>query len=249
MWGRKTRVVRPMSSGGGGFLRWVRCRPGRGRRSSGGLRGEEVVVVFDRGLGEVVFHVGDRGGVGDVADFVQGGGDDGSGAGGDDSGGEGCGGFFVFGRQGWPASPVRGRVALARARRRRASPVLIRSRVRRNSAAFRAPSSAGGEVTSGSWPQAAAPPSDEDVSATAVPVPAGAGCPEAGALCSRAALRPGTAARPETQSAFPPISSMGKHCHRGLTFLLGAHTGVDAGFSNGFRSYGLFGVTLVVAPA
>ncbi|MDQ1056346.1 hypothetical protein QFZ23_000247 [Arthrobacter globiformis] len=65
-----------------------------------GDAGEEVVVVFDRGVGEVVFHVGDRVGVGDVADFVQGGGDDGSGAGGDDSGGEGGGGFLVFGWHG-----------------------------------------------------------------------------------------------------------------------------------------------------
>ena len=65
-----------------------------------GDAGEEVVVVFDRGLGEVVFHLGDRGGVGDVADFVQGGGDDGSGAGGDDPGGEGGGGFRVFGWHG-----------------------------------------------------------------------------------------------------------------------------------------------------
>jgi len=42
----------------------------------------------------------------------------------------------------------------------------------------------------------AAPPSDESVSATAVPVPAGAGRPEAGTLRSWAALRPGTGARP-----------------------------------------------------
>jgi hypothetical protein len=67
-----------------------------------GDAGEEVVVVFDRGLGEGVFHVGDRVGVGDVADFVQGGGDDGCGAGGDDSGGEGGGGFFA-GRRHWAA--------------------------------------------------------------------------------------------------------------------------------------------------
>jgi hypothetical protein len=65
-----------------------------------GDAGEEVVVVFDRGQGEGVFHVGDRVGVGDVADFVQGGGDDGCGAGGDDSGGEGGGGFFAGRRHG-----------------------------------------------------------------------------------------------------------------------------------------------------
>jgi hypothetical protein len=65
-----------------------------------GDAGEEVVVVFDRGQGEGVFHVGDRAGVGDVADFVQGGGDDGCGAGGDDSGGEGGGGFFAGRRHG-----------------------------------------------------------------------------------------------------------------------------------------------------
>jgi hypothetical protein len=65
-----------------------------------GDAGEEVVVVFDRGQGEGVFHVGDRAGVGDVADFVQGGGDDGCGAGRDDSGGEGGGGFFAGRRHG-----------------------------------------------------------------------------------------------------------------------------------------------------
>ena len=51
------------------------------------------------------------------------------------------------GGMGWPVIPVRGRMAEARARRRRASAAPILSRVRRNSAVFRHPSSAGDQAT------------------------------------------------------------------------------------------------------
>jgi hypothetical protein len=77
---------------------------------------------------------------------------------------------------GRPASPVRGSVASARARRRRASGVLIRSRVRRNSAVFRAPSSAGDQATApagtlgaaGSEPSATLPLTSLSASASVV---------------------------------------------------------------------------------
>ena len=60
-----------------------------------GDAGEEVVVVFDRGAGQGVFHPGEVLGCGEVPDVVQGGGDDGPGAGGDGPVGEGGGGFLA----------------------------------------------------------------------------------------------------------------------------------------------------------
>ncbi len=65
----------------------------------------------------------------------------------------------------WPANPVRGSTADARLIRRRASAMLIRSLVRRNSAAFRDPSSArSGSAAVVDWPAAA-------VSAVSAPHP------------------------------------------------------------------------------
>ncbi len=62
-----------------------------------GDAGEEVVVVLDRGAGSRLCSISAKvtAGVGDVADVVQGGGDDGSGAGGDGPVGQGGGGFFA----------------------------------------------------------------------------------------------------------------------------------------------------------
>ncbi len=58
----------------------------------------------------------------------------------------------------WPANPVRGRRSAARAILRRASAALIRSRVRRNSAAFRHPSPAGSGAAADGRPPAASGP-------------------------------------------------------------------------------------------
>ncbi|MDR6559262.1 hypothetical protein J2809_003640 [Arthrobacter pascens] len=60
-----------------------------------GDAGEEVVVVFGRGVDQDGLDLLQHGGLGDGAGFVQGGGDDGSGAGGDGPGGQGRGGGFA----------------------------------------------------------------------------------------------------------------------------------------------------------